>query len=563
MSRNRINYENDFVLNNQKVGIGTTNPTSKLSVIGDSNFIGIITAISFSGSGTNLTSINASNLSSGTVPDARLSGTYTGINVNTTGVITATSFSGSGTNLTSLNATQLTTGTVPDARLSGIYTGFTINTAGVITATSFSGSGANLTTLNASNLSSGTVPDARLSGTYTGISVNTAGVITATSFSGSGTNLTALNASNLSSGTLNVARLPLIITSNINVTSGVSTLNQISVGGTTGTEFYVLSSTGNGMSWRSITAIGSGVLNGINVREEGDPVGTSGSVTTLDFRGNNITAIAATNGSISTITASDTPTFITLNCLGISTASRFISTVTSGTSPLTVASTTLVSNLNADLLDNQHGSYYNDLTNATGILSIERGGTNNSTIPTSGGIVYGTGIAYTFTPSGNAGQFLISNGTSAPTWGASNIEILDDITTDDTRYLLFDNINSGFTTQVNVSSSKLQFNPSSGTLSANIFTSLSDKTQKTNIEPIINAIDTTKKLNGVTFKWKDNNKPSLGLIAQEVEKIIPEVVNSDNEGIKSINYGSLIGLLVEAIKEQQVRIEELERKLNA
>jgi len=144
---------------------------------------GIITATSFTGSGANLTSLNASNLSSGTVANARLSGTYTGFTINTTGVITATSFSGSGANLTSLNASNLSSGTVPDARLSGTYTGISINTAGVITATSFSGSGANLTSLNASQLTTGTVPDARLSGTYTGISVNTTGVITATSFS--------------------------------------------------------------------------------------------------------------------------------------------------------------------------------------------------------------------------------------------------------------------------------------------------------------------------------------------------------------------------------------------
>jgi len=120
------------------VGIGTTNAQVVLDVIGNSKIIGILTATSFSGSGTNLTSLNASNLSSGTLPDARLSGTYTGININTAGVITATSFSGSGANLTSLNASQLTTGTVPDARLSGTYTGISVNTTGVITATSFS-----------------------------------------------------------------------------------------------------------------------------------------------------------------------------------------------------------------------------------------------------------------------------------------------------------------------------------------------------------------------------------------------------------------------------------------
>ena len=112
-------------------------------------------------------------------------------------------------------------------------------------------------------------------------------------------------------------------------------------------------------------------------------------------------------------------------------------------------------------------------------------------------------------------------------------------------------------------STKLQFQPSTGTFKATIFTSLSDETLKTDIQPIENAIETTKQLNGVTFKWRDNNQPSLGLIAQEVEKVLPEVVNNDADGIKSVNYSSLVGLLVEAIKEQEVRIQELERKLNA
>jgi len=95
------------------------------------------------------------------------------------------------------------------------------------------------------------------------------------------------------------------------------------------------------------------------------------------------------------------------------------------------------------------------------------------------------------------------------------------------------------------------------------FTSLSDASKKTTIRPIENSIEITKQLNGVKFDWIDTNKPSLGLIAQEVEKVIPELVETSCNGIKSVNYSSLVGVLIEAIKEQQVRIEELERKINA
>jgi len=114
-----------------------------------------------------------------------------------------------------------------------------------------------------------------------------------------------------------------------------------------------------------------------------------------------------------------------------------------------------------------------------------------------------------------------------------------------------------------VSSSALTFTSSTGTLSATQFTSLSDATQKTNVRPIENPIELTKQLDGVRFDWADNNKPSLGLIAQEVEKVLPELVETNSEGIKSVSYSNMVGLLIEAIKEQQVRIEELERKLNA
>jgi hypothetical protein len=105
---------------------------------------------------------------------------------------------------------------------------------------------------------------------------------------------------------------------------------------------------------------------------------------------------------------------------------------------------------------------------------------------------------------------------------------------------------------------------STETIFATVFTSLSDETQKTDITAITDAIETVKQLNGVKYKWIDNhNQPSIGVIAQEIEKVLPEVVTTNKNGLKSVSYGNIVGVLIEAIKEQQVRIEELERKLNA
>ena len=160
----------------------------------------------------------------------------------------------------------------------------------------------------------------------------------------------------------------------------------------------------------------------------------------------------------------------------------------------------------------------------------------------------------------DATTFLRGDNTWATAGGS--ITVSDDTSTNATRYLIFEDITSGTSSSINVSSTKLTFNPSTGTLSATVFTSLSDANKKKNIRPIENAIDITKKLEGVRFDWIDTDAPSIGVIAQEVEKVLPELV-VENDGVKSVSYGNIVGVLIEAIKEQQVRIEELERKLNA
>ena len=85
--------------------------------------------------------------------------------------------------------------------------------------------------------------------------------------------------------------------------------------------------------------------------------------------------------------------------------------------------------------------------------------------------------------------------------------------------------------------------------------SASDLKLKTNIKTIDNALDKTLKLRGVEFDRIDRGDHQIGVIAQEVEKIIPEVVHGDE--IKSVTYGNLVGLLIEAIKELKKEIDDL------
>ena len=133
----------------------------------------------------------------------------------------------------------------------------------------------------------------------------------------------------------------------------------------------------------------------------------------------------------------------------------------------------------------------------------------------------------------------------------------DDNATNATYYPVFVTTAGGSTAKT--ASTELTFNPSSGTLSAVLFQSLSDRNKKINIIGISDAINTVKKLNGVEFDWKDNGFHSSGVIAQEIEQILPHLVQ-ETDGIKSVNYSGLIGYLIEAIKELSDKIDNLENK---
>ena len=95
----------------------------------------------------------------------------------------------------------------------------------------------------------------------------------------------------------------------------------------------------------------------------------------------------------------------------------------------------------------------------------------------------------------------------------------------------------------------------------------SDRRVKDNIEIIPNAIEKIKQLNGVTFtrtdaKEEDKDKRHTGVIAQDVLKVLPEAVVGSEEDLYSVAYGNMVGLLIEAIKEQQSQIDELKQLIN-
>jgi hypothetical protein len=102
-----------------------------------------------------------------------------------------------------------------------------------------------------------------------------------------------------------------------------------------------------------------------------------------------------------------------------------------------------------------------------------------------------------------------------------------------------------------------------GKITCTTLTQTSDVRLKQNIAPISNALDKVTALRGVYYEWKREDRSELGrdegsqvgLIGQEVEAVCPELVATDTEGYKSLNYSRLTAVLVEAVKEQQQLIQ--------
>ncbi|NEO43232.1 MAG: hypothetical protein F6K55_03540 [Moorea sp. SIO4A3] len=93
----------------------------------------------------------------------------------------------------------------------------------------------------------------------------------------------------------------------------------------------------------------------------------------------------------------------------------------------------------------------------------------------------------------------------------------------------------------------------------------SDATLKENVKPLKNGLKKILGLRGVSYQWKDDQKATretqIGLVAQEVEKVFPELVSTDSQGMKSMSYSKLIAPLIEAIKEQNKKILELAKQV--
>jgi len=127
-----------------------------------------------------------------------------------------------------------------------------------------------------------------------------------------------------------------------------------------------------------------------------------------------------------------------------------------------------------------------------------------------------------------------------------------------TFYPTFVSSNASTTAQTHSVASAFTFNASNGTLTATIVTASSDARLKENVRPIEGALDKVLSLCGVEFNRIGHTTTEIGVIAQKVEEVVPSLVVTGADGFKSVAYGNAIALLIEAIKEQQVQIKELQ-----
>lgn len=109
-----------------------------------------------------------------------------------------------------------------------------------------------------------------------------------------------------------------------------------------------------------------------------------------------------------------------------------------------------------------------------------------------------------------------------------------------------------------------------GTIKASAVDYNSDERLKNNITTIQSSRELLSQLRPVSYFWNETGKKKggnaqlqYGLIAQEVEKVLPNIVNTDSEGYKSVNYNELIPLLLQAIQDQNKKIETLQKEINA
>jgi len=599
--KNGLEVGTDIIVasvDNKNVGVGTTVGQVLLDVRGA---IGA-THLSVSGVGTVVT-LNSTNFTgtAGTITtltstDATITnGTITnGTITNLTGTA-ATITNGTITNLTGTAATITTI-----EATNGSITNFTptnINASGVITATSFYGDGSNLSNVggywvqnDAGIHTTGSVGVGTTNPNSVVPSDNTAilnvGILTAYKLYGDGSGLTGLagnpdlqtvlDTSNTSTTGMSITGVSTFTTAEVtngNITNLTGTAGTI----TNGTITNLTGTAGTITNLLPININSSGVttLTTLDVQTKFDVydseavfhndlyvagnLSIGGTTVTFGVENLVISDKDLIVGYTTNVFNDDVSTDNTANHGGIAVAS----TEGSPLVPFKVTGINTLPDTYKQLMWVKGDTFGVGTTDAW--MSNYAVGVGSTLVPT--GVVFAAGgIQFTdseiTTPTVTIGSGIITATSGIVTYygdgsgltGAGST-VADDTTTNETFYPLFTQSTSGTVTATKVSTTKFTFNPSTGEASATNFNSTSDENLKTNIHTVENSLDIVDQLRGVSFDWKENGKSSYGVIAQELEQVLPELVAQTDP--KSVNYNGIIGVLIEAVKELKKEISDL------
>ena len=289
----------------------------------------------------------------------------------------------------------------------------------------------------------------------------------------------------------------------------------------------------------SIDGTAAGTTFGGNITVSG------GTVTATTFSGNAATATTAT-----TANALNTGNSYTIN--GLTSTGQILAESQSTSSDIATATGSLgaVWVYNTAASTNGGGAFMT--FHRAGLYAAYFGLDNTNTLSfggwSAGAVKYpiamGNGGTYTMNISGTASNVINNSGR-----------------TDGTAYPVLWSPAGGGGGQPTYSCAAVTITSSTGTLNATILNATSDRKKKTNIVNIGGALDIVDSFNGVRFNWADNGIPSAGLIAQDVEKEMPELVTTDEHDNKSLNYNGIVGVLVEAVKEMRATIDSLKAEI--
>ena len=167
--------------------------------------------------------------------------------------------------------------------------------------------------------------------------------------------------------------------------------------------------------------------------------------------------------------------------------------------------------------------------------------------------------------SGEPGTITADSNSDTLTFvGGASIDITSDPNTDSISIASTDTLSTvtyrGATTStavtfsggINMSNSNIT---NCGVITATEFNATSDMRLKDNITAVQNPLDILAAISGVQFNWKSNGKEAVGVLAQEIEKVLPQIVNTNADGYKAVSYDSLIPILIEAIKELAAKVK--------